>query len=267
MSAGSWPPLEVRADQARLSFDGRLVTVTRMDRLRRPRSIRQYALSEFVDLRLSYHGNDATQVLLLDINRGLQTVDRLTITDPIHSAGPADAVVHTINEARVQRVRAVLERTVGPGPWPVATWDQIRSLLMLQGYTEPWPPGSGTPDGSRAVYEPGESALLHAFARALTYLTPGNRHGHPPGTPTFPEVGGATTPVELLRLTGGGEFGRVWNGIITALEGDYPVTADPAWDLTVADLLRWGNDQVERRRAGRPRAQSLPGRPSRVVDG
>ena len=263
MSAASPPPLEVRADQARLSFDGRLVTVTRMDRLRRPRAVRQYALSDFVDLRLSYHGNDSAQVLLLDVNRGLQTVDRLTITDPAHSAGPADAVVHTINEARAQRVRAVLERTVGPGPWPVQTWDQIRSLLMVQGYTEPWPPGSGTPDGSRAVYEPGEPALLHAFARALTYLTPGARHGDL----SFPELGGRTTPLELLRLTGGGEFGRVWNGIITALEGDYPVTEDPAWEQTAADLLRWGHDQVERRRAGRPRPPSLPGRPSRAMEG
>ena len=266
MSAGSPPPLEVRAEQARLSFDGRLVTVTRTDRLRRPRSVRQYALSDFVDLRLSYHGTDPGQVLLLDVNRGLQTVDRLTITDPAHTAGPADAVVHTINEARAQRVRAVLERTVGAGPWPVQTWDQIRSLLMMQGYTEPWLPGSSTPDGSRAVYEPGESALLHAFARALTYLAPGHRHGHPPGTPQFPELGGLTTPVELLRLTGGGEFGRVWNGIITALEGDYPVTDDAAWDRTAADLLWWGHDQVARRRAGRPRPQSLPGRPSRAVD-
>jgi hypothetical protein len=255
MSAGGPPPLEVRAARARLSFDGRSVTVTRTDQPWQRRSIRQLALSDFVDLRLSRHGTDPVQVLLLDVNRGLQTVDRLTISDPVHAAGPADAVVNTVNEARAQRVRAVLHRTVGLGPWPVQTWDQIRSLVMAQGYTEPWPPGSGTPDGRRAVYEPGESALLHALARALTHLVPGNRHGHLPGTPGFPEPGGFTTPVEALRLTGGGEFGRVWNGIVAALEGDYPVTEDPAWERTAADLLRWGHDQVDRHRTHRPRTQ------------
>jgi hypothetical protein len=266
MSDGRLPPLEVRAEGAVLSFDGRAVTVTRSDRLGRRRSVRQFALSGFVDLRLSRHGSDAGQVLLLDVNRGLQTVDRLTISDPGRGAGPADAVVNTVNEARAQRVRAVLERTVGLGPWRVETWDLIRLLIMVQGYTEPWPLGSGTPDGSRAVYEPGESALLHALARALTCLVPGNLHGHLPGTPGFPALGGFTTPVEALRLTGGGEFGRVWNGIIAALEGDHPVTEDEGWDRTAAELLRWGHDQVERHRSGRARTQLPHGRPSRVID-
>ena len=97
------------------------------------------------------------------------------------------------------------------------------------------------------MYEPGESALLHALARALTHLVPGNRHGHLPGTPGFPEqTGGFTTPVEAAPPHRGWRVaGRVLNGIVAALEGDYPVTEDPAWERTAADLLRWGHDQVE----------------------
>ncbi|GAA3219652.1 hypothetical protein [Dactylosporangium siamense] len=47
----------------------------------------------------------------------------------------------------------------------------------------------------------------------------------------------------------------MWNGVVAALEGDYPVTEDPAWDRTAADLLRWGHDQVDRHRTHRPRIQ------------
>ncbi len=251
MSAPGPSPLEVRADRTRLSFDGRRVTVRRRDR-----SVRQYALADFHYLRLSQHGTDSFQVHQLDMNRNFRTIERLTIRKTGRPYGLAQAIVATVNEARAQRVRAVLERTVGIGPWPAETWDEIRSLIMLQGYSEPWPLGSAA----------GESGLLRQLASALAYLAPDNRHGRPEGTPRYPELGGFTTPTELLRSAIPGAFGEVWNGVITALEGDRPVTEDRGWDRIAADLLRWGHDQVDRHRAGRPLTRSPHGRPSWAVD-
>jgi hypothetical protein len=137
---------------------------------------------------------------------------------------------------------------------------------MTQGHPEPWPPGSGTPDGSRAMYEPGEFAPLHQLGHALTYVAPGNRYAQPQGTPRFPELGGFTTPVELLSGHGRGQTGHLWNGIITALEGDHPVTEDRRWDQTAAALLRWGHDQVDRHRTGRSLTEAPHGRPSWAID-
>lgn len=243
-------PLVMRTRLNGMSFDGRAVTVASRPSVFARTSIRQYALSDFHYVRLVHVGNDSGMRTHVSLVRGGRNITEPMRPKPRVQTAWASALVATVNQARVERILVVLGRTVGLGPWPVATWDMIRIVVMAQGYRDPWPAGSGTPEEPAppvAEWKPGY-LVRSQIEHALDGLRQRRPRGHPADTRTFPKLNGVMmdTHYSLGRGDMFQNFAPLWNGLITGLEGGRRAVDDPGWDETAIALLRWGHDHAAR---------------------
>lgn len=237
-------PLKAATLWTRVVFDGVTVTITR--RFRPPGLWRTVRIPLAAILSAGFSNHDGEETYSLRLTSAGR--DHIWVPVVIRSGEQTAswvALAQTVNEACAQRMRHVLDSTVGMGPWSEATWQRVDELAPeLTAFENPgpvWPVYPARRESREIISH--RQMIEQGVLKTLSE----RRINTDPGLYPSPSVQGRLAAYQPTWWgfcpMGPEDTAQVeaWYALIERLQPHGEVTGTPEWTDDASALLAWGH--------------------------